>query len=101
MQGQRSRCYDCRRFPPIIKYRAFVLRRAAAFQLLGPDEDSVRQFMNASRQKAFMAHPTMRLEVDGDSLLIMKPHFRLDAENVRTYMSEALAATQIMIGPSK
>ncbi len=48
-----------------------------------------------------MAHPTMRLEVDGDSLLIMKPHFRLDAENVRTYMSEALAATQIMIGPSK
>ncbi len=68
-----------------------------AFQLQGTDEASVRQFMNPSRRKAILAHPAMHLEADGDTLLIMQPHFRLDAENVRKYMAQALAATEIMI----
>jgi hypothetical protein len=72
-----------------------------AFQLLGNDEDSVRRFMNRSRREALLAHPRIKLEVDGDALLVMQPHIRLDAESVRTYMSQALTANQLMIGESK
>lgn len=72
---------------------------SAAFHLSGAEEADVRQFMNPARRQALLAHPTIRLEVAGDSILIMKPHFKLDADRVRNYMSEALAAIEIMIDP--
>jgi hypothetical protein len=74
---------------------------SSAFQLSGVDEQSVRLFMNESRRKAFLANPQIRLEVDGDALLVMQPHFRLTAESVRTYMAQALAAVQIIIDEPK
>lgn len=70
---------------------------SSTFHLVGSDEDSVRRFLNATRRNALLAHPSIRLEVDGDCLLVSKPHMKLDAENVRVYMSEALAAMQIML----
>ena len=73
---------------------------SSAFQLVGPDEVAVRQFIDTPRRKAIMAHPSLRMEVDGDALLIMQPRFRLDAESIRTYMSQALTVTQIMIDPA-
>jgi hypothetical protein len=70
---------------------------SSAFHLVATEEDSVRQFMNESRRKALLAHPNIRLEVDGDCVLVTKPHQKLDAENIRVYMSEALAVAQVMI----
>jgi hypothetical protein len=70
---------------------------SAAFHLVGREEDSVRRFMNESRRKALLKNPNVRLEVDGDCVLVTKPHQKLDTENVRVYMSEALAITQLLI----
>lgn len=71
---------------------------SSMFQLGGTNEEAVRLFMNEARRKAFMANPQIRLEIAGDALLVMQPHFRLTAESVRTYMSQALTATQIILG---
>jgi hypothetical protein len=70
---------------------------SAAFHLTGADEDAIRKFMHSLRRKALLSYPNMRLEVSGDSLLITKPHLKLEAGNVRNFMSEALTATQLMI----
>lgn len=69
---------------------------SSAFQLRGVDEESVRLFMNESRRKAILANPQIRLEIDGDALLVMQPHFRLTAESIRIYMAQTLTAAQIM-----
>jgi hypothetical protein len=71
---------------------------SSAFQLQGSDEEAIRQFLNETRRKALLSHPTMRLEIDGDSLLVWMPHFRLNADSVRMFMSQALDATNIILG---
>lgn len=73
---------------------------SSAFHLVGREEDSVRQFMNETRRKALLVYRDVRLEADGDCVLVTKPHQKLDTENVRAYMSEALAITQLFIDPA-
>ena len=70
---------------------------SSAFRLCASDEKLAREFMNETRRQALMAHPKVRLEIDGDALLVMRPHFRLTADSIREYMAEALAATQFMV----
>ena len=69
---------------------------SSTFRLCADDETAAREFMNESRRSALASHPQIRLEIDGDCLLVMRPHFRLTAESIRDYMSEAFAATKIM-----
>lgn len=70
---------------------------SSAFQLLGTDEAAVRGYMNEARRKALMEQPPMRLEIEGDALLVVQPYFKLSAETIRTYMSQALKLTHIMV----
>jgi hypothetical protein len=53
--------------------------------------------MNEVRRKALMAQPSVRLEIEGDSLLVVQPYFKLSAETIHTTMSQALKLTHIMI----
>jgi hypothetical protein len=70
---------------------------SSTFQLLGTDEAAVRNYMNDARRKALMAQPPVRLEIEGDSLLVVQPYFKLSAETIRAQMSQALKLSRIMI----
>jgi hypothetical protein len=70
---------------------------SSTFQLSGTDEAAIRSFMNDSRRKALMAQPPVRLEIEGDSLLVVQPYYKLSEETIRTYMSRALTLTHIMV----
>jgi hypothetical protein len=73
------------------------LEFSSAFHLSGTDEAAVRSYMNESRRKSLMEQPPVRLEIEGDTLLVVQPHFKLSEETVRSYMSRALTLTNIMI----
>jgi len=67
------------------------------FLVRGGAEEAIRAFLTLERRAALLEHPTQRMAIRGDTMILTRPRMKLDAKHVKPLLSDSLRMVNVML----
>jgi hypothetical protein len=68
-----------------------------AFLVRGEEEEAIRRFLTADRRATIMQQPKQHVAILGDTMILVRRHKKLDEQQVKPFLAEALQMVNVMI----